>query len=167
MLSNKSIFKDLNSNSDSPFWIKQYQRKAQGWQFSLRRKIIGQNENANSKERMKRWPTTIAAYKQKRDQHRFEKFTAVEEERRQIDIEEEIFQKGQKKITLEQANKQIYEDSDRLKFFMKKCYFLMFCRRGMNKLQWRNIRKNFLNNKKRYINKFQKSNQMNMINNRV
>ncbi|CAD8183384.1 unnamed protein product [Paramecium pentaurelia] len=78
---------------------------------------------ANSEERMKRWPTTIAAYKQKRDQHRFEKFAAAEEERRQIDIEEEIFQKGQKKITLEQANKQIYEDSDKVKAFHGKMLF--------------------------------------------
>ncbi|CAK86017.1 unnamed protein product (macronuclear) [Paramecium tetraurelia] len=78
---------------------------------------------ANSEERMKRWPTSIAAYKQKRDQHRFEKFTAAEEERRKIDIEEEIFQKGEKKITLEKANKQIYEENDRVKAFHGKMLF--------------------------------------------
>ncbi|CAK74294.1 unnamed protein product (macronuclear) [Paramecium tetraurelia] len=78
---------------------------------------------ANSEERMKRWPTTIAAYKQKRDQHRFEKFTAAEEERRQIDVEEEKFQKEQKKITLQKANIQIYEDGDRVKAFHGKMLF--------------------------------------------
>ena len=44
-----------------------------------------------SQERMAHWPTTIAAYKQKRDQHRFERFKGDEEERREIDKEEEIY----------------------------------------------------------------------------
>ena len=55
---------------------------------------------------------TIHTLRKKKDNARFERFEGDEMKRRQIDIEEEIYQNEVKKKTLEKANIQLYERID-------------------------------------------------------
>ncbi|KAM3129741.1 hypothetical protein pb186bvf_018132 [Paramecium bursaria] len=75
---------------------------------------------AKSQDRVKKWPNTINALRKKKDQTRFERFKADEEERRRIEQEEAIYQAQVKKEILERANQQIYENNDRVRAFQGK-----------------------------------------------
>jgi len=55
--------------------------------------------------------------RKKRDDVRFENFKKDEEERRRIDLDEAQYQAGVKREILGQANKQLYEGTDRVKSF--------------------------------------------------
>ncbi|KRX05301.1 hypothetical protein PPERSA_00602 [Pseudocohnilembus persalinus] len=86
----------------------------------LRRQKEREVLKEKSAKRVQKWPNTLQAIRKKRDQWRFEKFEKEEMERRKIDEEEKKYQAMVKKQILDKANKQIYEDQDRVRSFQSK-----------------------------------------------
>lgn len=76
-----------------------------------------QDLQEKSQARVKNWPNTIQALRQKKADAKFERFKKEEEERRKIDEEEAAYQAEIKRQILDKANKQIYETQDRVKKF--------------------------------------------------
>jgi hypothetical protein len=66
------------------------------------------------------WPNTLEAKRKKKDEAKFEKFKAEEEQRRLIDEKEALEQAENKKLVIQRANQQIYEQNDRVKAFQSK-----------------------------------------------
>jgi len=81
------------------------------------RQMEKQELKERSDARVHNWPNTIQALRKKRDDVRYENFKKDEEERRKIDIDEAQYQAGVKREILGQANKQLYEATDRVKSF--------------------------------------------------
>jgi len=81
------------------------------------RQMERQEIKERSDARVHNWPNTIQALRKKRDDVKFENFKKDEEERRRIDIDEAQYQAGVKREILGQANKQLYEATDRVKSF--------------------------------------------------
>jgi len=81
------------------------------------RQMERQEIKERSDARVQNWPNTIQALRKKRDDVRFENFKKDEEERRRIDLDEAQYQAGVKREILGQANKQLYEATDRVKSF--------------------------------------------------
>ena len=63
---------------------------------------------ALSDARVKNWPNTIQALREKKENERFEKFKKEEMERRRIEKEEEAFQAAQKKILMDKAKLEMF-----------------------------------------------------------
>eukprot|EP00825_Cyclidium_porcatum_P039671 TRINITY_DN486_c0_g2_i7.p1 TRINITY_DN486_c0_g2~~TRINITY_DN486_c0_g2_i7.p1 ORF type:complete len:361 (+),score=115.03 TRINITY_DN486_c0_g2_i7:96-1178(+) len=76
--------------------------------------------HAKSQQRIQNWPNTLQALRRKKDDARFEKFKKDEEERRKIDEEEAILAAKTRKEIIEKANKQLYENNDKVKSFQSK-----------------------------------------------
>jgi hypothetical protein len=81
------------------------------------RQMERQEIKERSDARVHNWPNTIQALRKKRDDVKFENFKKDEEERRRIDLDEAQYQAGVKREILGQANKQLYEGTDRVKSF--------------------------------------------------
>jgi len=70
-----------------------------------------------SDNRVKNWPNTIQGLRKRKDDSKFERFEKDEEERRKIDLEEAAIKMAAKQEILGKANRQIYENNDRVKAF--------------------------------------------------
>jgi len=70
-----------------------------------------------SDARVKNWPNTIQGLRKRKDDSKFERFMKDEEERRKVDLEEAAIKQAAKQAILGKANKQIYENNDRVKAF--------------------------------------------------
>ncbi|CAK0843136.1 unnamed protein product [Prorocentrum cordatum] len=68
-----------------------------------------------SKERAKSWNNTLEGSRRKKAQEKKEKLEAQELERQKQDAEEARIQLEQRKVTIDRANKILYDESDRMK----------------------------------------------------
>ncbi|CAD8121406.1 unnamed protein product [Paramecium sonneborni] len=73
-----------------------------------------------SQDRVKNWNNTLKQNKVQKDRTKFERFKQDEEERRKIDEDERRYQALVKQQILEKANKQIYENNERIRQFQSK-----------------------------------------------
>lgn len=77
-----------------------------------------------SHTKMRQWPDSIEMTKKNKLESRKKVFFEKEMEKRKIDEEEQKFQNMQKKITVERANKLLFDAQDPVKSFQSK---LLFC----------------------------------------
>lgn len=76
-----------------------------------------------SKERAKSWNNTLEGSRRKKAQDKKEKLEAQELERQRQDEEEARIQLEQRKVTIDRANKILYDESDRMKGFHSKMMY--------------------------------------------
>ncbi len=58
--------------------------------------------------------------RKRKDEARFEKFKKEEEQRRKVDLEQAKFKAEQRRRVIEKANKQLYENNDKVRGFQSK-----------------------------------------------
>lgn len=68
-----------------------------------------------SNSRKAQWPNTIEALRERKDRMRAEKSEVEEKLRVEIDKEEEALQAEKRRLTIERANKMLYDSTDRVK----------------------------------------------------
>merc|ERR1712203_922643 len=80
--------------------------------------------HAKSQARAKTWNNTLEGSRRKKAEEKRKKLELEELERQKIDAEEAKIQMGQRKATIDRANKLLYDESDRMKSFHSK---MMMC----------------------------------------
>ena len=68
-----------------------------------------------SNERKAKWPNTIEANRDKKEQRRLQKLEAEEKLRCEIDQEEAMLHAERRRLAIERANKMLYDSTDRVK----------------------------------------------------
>jgi len=79
--------------------------------------------SAKSKARAKSWNNTLEGSRRKKAQEKQDKLREQELERQKLDAEEARIQLEQRKVTIDRANKILYDESDRMKAFHSKMMF--------------------------------------------
>lgn len=69
---------------------------------------------------MKNWPNTIQATREKKEKDRIKKLEEEEIERRKVDALEEALQNELRNEAITKANKQLFDQQDRVKAFHSK-----------------------------------------------
>ncbi len=73
-----------------------------------------------SQQRVKNWPNTIQATREKKEKDRIRKLEEEEIDRRKVDAVEEALQSELRNEAINAANKQMFESQDRVKSFQSK-----------------------------------------------